>query len=291
MKLICIKYDNANKLYEYWNKIGDSIPYFYTTSYESFIFSLFEDTYNGIKILEENYIYVAVEDNVILGFIQYGIPGFHFENWEMIKNPQIGVVRNIFFEKTRSDIGQKLLELANQYFQENGIKELYAFYHAMGMSCNGNHGKLYERYEYIGDLLVNGGFQVEHENVYYTKTMLEKKINKNIEIDVLDEANNKQMIEVHEGGNRIGSAEVKFIDHLTGMKQDKILYLAWIGIEENLKGKGIGSKFLNQIINYYIKRGYTEIHTDTALNNIVAQEFYERNGFINKGLTRSYMRK
>jgi ribosomal protein S18 acetylase RimI-like enzyme len=41
-----------------------------------------------------------------------------------------------------------------------------------------------------------------------------------------------------------------------------------------------------QLYNMGIRR----FDTDTARNNTIAQSYYEKNGFINEGITRSYYR-
>lgn len=43
--------------------------------------------------------------------------------------------------------------------------------------------------------------------------------------------------------------------------------------------------------NYCLTKGYRYLDTDTAINNKTAQNFYIRNGFIDSGITRSYMLK
>lgn len=51
---------------------------------------------------------------------------------------------------------------------------------------------------------------------------------------------------------------------------------------------GIGSKCMAGLKAYLFSRGITGFDTDTARTNIAAQHFYEKNGFVNEGITRSY---
>jgi ribosomal protein S18 acetylase RimI-like enzyme len=53
-------------------------------------------------------------------------------------------------------------------------------------------------------------------------------------------------------------------------------------------GKGIGTKCMNALKQYLYKKGITRFDTDTALNNNVAQHYYEKNNFTREGITRSY---
>lgn len=122
--------------------------------------------------------------------------------------------------------------------------------------------------------------------------MNEKKIEyeKNSYIKIYDLYDNKRQFELcDENNNTLGKAEIKYIDNLTEVLEKDIVYLVWIGIDKKFKGKGMGTEFLNHITQYCLIKGYRYLHTDTALNNKKAQKFYIRNGFVDKGLTRSYL--
>ena len=47
---------------------------------------------------------------------------------------------------------------------------------------------------------------------------------------------------------------------------------------------------MNKITNHLLDFRISKFDTDTALNNEIAQKYYERNGFINLGKTRSYLK-
>lgn len=293
MQIIEVNKDNVRILFDYWNEIGKNIPYFYNTTYQSFVSSLFDDTFEGMTIFQNNKVFISKEDDQVKGFIQYGIPTFHFTvAGKIAKDINIGVIRNLYYEGTRADIGKALLGLSLDFFERNNIKEIYAFYHAMGMSCNGNHGKLHEKFNYIGKLLYEEGFEIEHENIYYICDMKEKKLeypnNSYIKVSELDD-NRQNLILYDRDNNALGSAEIKYIDNLTESAEKDIIYLVWIGIDKKVKGKGMGTEFLNHIIQYCLAKGYRYLHADTALNNKTAQKFYIRNGFIDNGITRSYL--
>ena len=80
----------------------------------------------------------------------------------------------------------------------------------------------------------------------------------------------------------VGGCEVHFL------KQKEIAYLRWIFINEEFKNKGIGSKCLKSLKYNLYKKGIRRFDTDTALNNIVAQHYYEKNNFKKEGITRSF---
>ncbi len=293
MRILQIDKSNAEILFEYWNLIGNSIPYFYKTTYESFIKSLFDDAFKGITMFKKSFVYAAMDGNQVIGFIQYGIPKFHINyQGEIIQDTDIGIVRNLYYDKEKCYAGEKLLSFALNFFKNEEIEKLYAFYHVMGMSCNGNHGKLHNDYNYITDLFFDNGFNVEHENVYYICDMHEKqsKDQTKTSIEIQESSINIQKIELMKGEEKIGDGLIKYLDDLTGMKDEDKIYLKLISINKDVRGTGTGTEFINQIISYCVSKGYRYMHLDTALNNVVAQKFYDRNGFKNMGITRSFLR-
>lgn len=294
MKIIDINKENVMILFEYWKGIGRGIPFFFETTYEAFTSSIFTDKFNDMEIFKVNFVKAALDGDSVVGFIQYGIPGFHYtETGELLNDPDIGVIRNLYFDRDQMDVGNKLIDTALEYFKNNGYENLYAFYHAMGLSCNGNHGKLHENFSYIAQLLFVNAFQIEHENVYYTIDMKEKNLNQQFRFTLKahGHVNGLQRFDLMDGEKTLGNAEIKFLNSYTGITDEDKVYLVWIGIKQTIKGMGIGTNFIEQIMNYCLAKGYRYIHTDTALNNIDAQKFYEKNGFINQGITRSYLRK
>lgn len=57
---------------------------------------------------------------------------------ERIQDPDIAVIRHLSFEENRPEIGEALLDQDESYYSR--FEEVYAFYHAFGMSCNAYHG-------------------------------------------------------------------------------------------------------------------------------------------------------
>ena len=48
---------------------------------------------------------------------------------------------------------------------------------------------------------------------------------------------------------------------------------------------------MNKLKDYLFDLGITKLDTDTALDNLVAQRYYERNNFVNLEKTKSYLKK
>ena len=61
--------------------------------------------------------------------------------------------------------------------------------------------------------------------------------------------------------------------------EEKSVFLELIAINENTKGKGIGTKLIRVLENFAIENKIYTINVGTQLNNIQAQNFYEKNGY------------
>ena len=67
-------------------------------------------------------------------------------------------------------------------------------------------------------------------------------------------------------------------------------YLRWIYVNQDITGKGIGTKCMNALKQWLWKKGVKKLDTDTAISNLVAQHYYEKNDYIREGVTKSYYR-
>ena len=94
--------ESLPKLFEFWKKIGTSIPYFFSVSDRRWQSCLLQDELNGEPTFKDLETFIAIEKDQILGFVQYGQPNFGWStNGEKLYSPQIGVIRHFYFEKTR----------------------------------------------------------------------------------------------------------------------------------------------------------------------------------------------
>lgn len=76
-----------------------------------------------------------------------------------------------------------------------------------------------------------------------------------------------------------GGCEIHFPE------ENNIAYLRWIFTNEEIRGKGIGSSSMDALKAEVLERGIVQLDTDTAVGNLAAQHFYEKNHFIKRGLT------
>ena len=259
-------------------------PYFFDTSYEKWKQSFESDVDGEGRVLFKELKTKAVYDEeTILGFVQYGITNFGFDkNGEISSEVSYHVIRNLYFVKDRKDAGELLLNEAVNSF--NAEETIYAFFHYFGMSCFARHGKLFEKNNHIDALLKENGFEVEHENVYYSSVL---KGNDSSEVVIAAgdlTKGNQQYIDFKINGSQVGGCEVHYLDETK-------VYLRWIYVNGDIVGKGIGSQCMNALKLYLYENGVKRFDTDTALNNTVAQHYYEKNAFCREGITRSYYKR
>jgi len=271
--------NNLEQIYHY--QMGVCSPYFFQAKFTQWRKSFFEDVDGEGRILfKELFTKAAYDNDELIGFIQYGKTAFGFdEQGENSSDVSYNVIRNLYFNKERIDAGTLLLKEAMNTFDVS--EKVYAFFHYFGMSCFARHGKLFEQNRHIEELLKKNGFEIEHENVYYLSSIDGNEIS---DVEIVPHnltKGNQQYIDFELSGNQVGGCEIHFID-------DKIAYLRWIYVNDNMTGKGIGTKCMNALKRWLWQKGITRFDTDTALSNFVAQHYYEKNNFIREGITRSY---
>lgn len=215
--------------------------------------------------------------------IQYGLTAFGFDHsGELSESIQHKVIRILCFDPNHKEDGKYLLHNALQHFGTH--ERIYAFFHYFGMSACGRHGKLYECNQHVESLLLENGFVVEHENVYYTRELTGQERSSNrltLSWQPLSPGNCREFAAAL-GEQQIGWGQFHFLP------QKEIAYLRWIYIDEKVQHQGFGSALMQTLFAELFQMGIRRFDTDTALNNRIAQQYYEKNGFSNQGITRSY---
>lgn len=272
--------NNLEQIYNYQRSF--SAPYFFSVDFNTWKKSFEEDIDGeGRTLFKELWVKAVYEEDKLVGFIQYGRTDFGFdENGEISSEISYPVIRNLYFDENREDAGKLLLDEAMKWFKTS--EKVYAFFHYFGMSCFARHGKLFEHYDCIADLLKKNGFKIEHENVYYSLVL---KDTESTEVQIVPHnltKGNQQYIDFIFEDEQVGGCEVHYLDNTD------VAYLRWIYVNDNITGRGIGSKCMSSLKHWLHQKGFTRFDTDTALSNLVAQHFYEKNNFIREGITRSY---
>lgn len=273
---------DLRQLYRY--QLNFPSPQFLPADFESWKASFLEDVDGeGRTLFATLRGKVACDGNVPVGFIQYGRTAFGFdEHGEISHKVHYCVVRSLYFDEGHPDAGRLLLQEAMAEFAEENT--VYAFFHYFGMSCFGRHGKLFEEFAWIRALLEEFGFTVEHENVYYCAALDGSEPAEATVVAQGMTPGGEQTFDLLLDGTQVGGCAVHY-SPVPGCA-----YLRWIYINGEIQNRGIGSQCMAALKKWLHDQGITRLDTDTALNNLQAQRYYEKNAFARRGITRSYYR-
>lgn len=273
---------DLRQIYDY--QLQFAAPNFFPTEF-SFWKEAFENDTDGEgrRLFRQLRTKAAYDGDRLIGFVQYGNTAFGFDgHGEISDQVSYPVIRSLYFDEGRDDAGKLLLQAAMKELEAG--QTVYAFFHYFGMRCFARHGKLFERFPWIAELLYAAGFAVEHENVYYSAAVQESA-DAEVALVVHDlSSGGQQVFDLMLEGNQIGGCEVHYVNADTA-------YLRWIYVNEELQNQGIGSKCMTALKNRLYQQRITRLDTDTALDNLRAQRYYEKNGFTREGITRSYLKK
>ena len=274
--------------FDYWRK-QHTAPFHFPMDVDIWFRSMDEDVDGDGRILfsELTTRYSRTAPNrsgSINGMIQYGHTAFGFDaSGDISEDVHYPVIRDLCFDDPQA--GQKLLDAALAALGRE--QRIYAFFHYFGMSACGRHGKLHEKDTRIEKLLLENGFVVEHENVYYAKDLTEADI-VNADMVVRWKA-------LSAGGCRdfavAGDSQEFCWGQVHFLPQGDIAYLRWIFVDGSRQHQGLGTAAMGALFSELYGMGIRRFDTDTALNNAAAQGYYEKTGFRREGITRSYYTK
>lgn len=276
--------------FDFW-KLHHTAPYHFPMDADQWCDSMYEDIDSEGRKLFDNAIFrynrpKGAPRGVFDGLAVYGITAFGFNEARNIsEDVHHKVIRDLCFDPATPEIGQHLLDHALEDLgQEDRI---YAFFHYFGMSACARHGKLHESQQHIHTLLLENGFCIEHENVYYSK-MLTKTEFSDATVQIawreLNAGGCREFAATLEG-REIGWGQVHFLP------QSHIAYLRWIYIDDQHQHRGFGTAIMHTLFHKLYEMGIRRFDTDTALSNTAAQGYYEKTGFTNEGITRSYYKE
>lgn len=286
MKLVYKKINDFKAIYSFLKIVGERIPYFFDTEYELWEEGFVNDAdSDGEEMFAELEVHAAYSDETLVGFIQFGIPRFIYgENGKEYRE-DCGVIRGLYFYD-EIDCGEELINLAEEYFKAKNVTRKFAFYHALGMTCYAWHGKLFSGQQHVEAALLKRGFEIEHENVYFSRLLNENDALYSDTTELIfGKTSSKGVCEfsIRVDSERVGAGELVYLP------QGGICYLKWIFVFEQFKRNGYSTSALRELFAELYKKGIRRIDTDTADNNEAARGLYNKLGFTDMGRTRSYI--
>lgn len=273
--------NNELALYQYFIENCAAVPYCFPVSFECWRESMFRDCdYDGRPLFKQIKTFVLNHDDLIYGFIQFGLTSFCFDaNGEKDYTKSYAVIRNLHYLPHVQN-AQLLMNEAEQYFTSVGATKKYAFFHHFGMSCYARQGKLHASQFYTEKLLLANGYCIEHENVYYSKDLRNMEpLSFEIALHISDD---RQTIDFYRETIQVGGCE---LNHAFSAS---ICFLKWIYVDTKYAHQGLGTTCMYRLFHYLHQKGVVRLDTDTADSNLIAQGYYLKTGFADKGKMRSY---
>lgn len=148
---------NLKDIYDYM--VNLSFPYHYEVNFDTWEKSyLYDIDGNGRILFSDLTTLGAYLEGKLIGFIQYGKTAIGFDNHgEISDTVSYPVIRNFYFSEAQRGAGTMLLNEAVKALSDTSDR-IYGFFHYFGMSCYARHGKLFERFAAVHDLLIQNGF-------------------------------------------------------------------------------------------------------------------------------------
>lgn len=275
---------HSSALFDFWRK-HNTAPYHFPMTEEMWADSMYFDKDNdGRTLFSDLKTDYTEQYGRCTAMIQYGRTAFGFDDsGEFSEKVHYPVIRCLCFNDPTD--GQTLLRTALDNLGSD--ERVYAFFHYFGMSACGRHGKLHENQKQVESLLLSNNFIIEHENLYYTRTLTDRDAattGVTLSWRDLSAGGCREFAALHDG-KEIGWGQVHFLP------QGNIAYLRWIYIDGGRQHQGFGTATMQTLFSELYRMGIRRFDTDTAINNVIAQHYYEKNGFSNAGITRSYYTK
>ena len=284
-KVTCL--EDERILYEYFNKISPEIPYYYPVSFDTWRESMFDEIEGMEFYNSELETYLLYEEGILKGFIQYGTPVVYEGNNDYV------VIKNMHYARDSKN-PESLMDLAMDYFKTKNVPHKVAFFIWYGMECYATHGKLHESQFHIEDLLSKYSFVNNETNVYFVKDLNGIRVENDAEIvcEIYNESevvrnfcrDESMRIEFFFNGEQIGVCDLRFM-------HSDISFLVYLEIFEKYRRQNLGTRCMNNIFYILKKRAIQRIDLDTHKTNIAAQALYTKTGFVDTGLTKSYIKE
>jgi ribosomal protein S18 acetylase RimI-like enzyme len=83
--------------------------------------------------------------------------------------------------------------------------------------------------------------------------------------------------------NEVAEADGRVIGYVNLHDRDGAAHLAYLFVDPEHQGKGIGTALMARALDHARRRGYTRATLGTAVENAAARRFYERGGWKDTG--------
>ena len=268
-----------------YNNTIHNMPHCYPVSVEDFTSALASVVKEGHRHdrLNSEMAFVARESGSITGFIHLGV-----ELSEKEKKRDQGIIRFLWYDWGHRLAGQALLSAAEDYFRERDLKQIaafpqeyhYSFYHFA-------HSYLSDRLDRVHALLGFNGYRRDRGEVFldwpnYDVSLTPADVSAQISVK-WDEGKGTRpgvTVQGHQEGKEIGICEcVSGGEYSQSDDAQDWLFTTWLGIAEEMQGKGLGRHLLQRALKEMQGLGDRHAAISTDWQNYRATLFYSNFGY------------
>ena len=269
-----------------YSNIIRSVPHCYPVSVEDFAYAVAAVVEEGKSHdrLRSEAAFVAREDSSMLGFIHVAI-----ECAEKADEAEQGVIRFFWYERGHRTAGQALLEDAEEYVRKQDVAQItafpqdyrYPFYHLP-------HAYLSDHLDQVHALLGFDGYRRAAGEVYLHWPDYEPieptpaGVSADISLQWCQGRGTLPGLTVHayQGEKEIGVCECLSCGECSYADQAQDwLFTTWIGVSEEMQGKGLGRHLLQRALQEMHSVGYRHAAISTNWRNFRAFLFYSNYGY------------
>ena len=236
------------------------------------------------KHLAAESVIVARRHGAILGFAHFGIRKVDENDPE-----RTGIIRFLHFERGQRAVGQALLEAVEEDLRQQQIDRINAFSQRYRYRLYGfNHAYLSNHLDHVEALLGYNeyekvGGEVFLDSINYIPqppATIDLKFDMALEWIDGPGARRDMTLRAADGDRQLG--ECKSVSCQTFSRNEALKdwhFCDWLGVEEEVQGKGLGRYLLQQARLEMHRAGYRHAGISTAWKNYRAFQFYSNDGY------------
>jgi len=283
-----LPYDPAmsSQIASAYNNIIRCVPHCYSITPKDFASAVAPviDEGKNYDNLHSEAVFVAQEGKSTLGFIHIAI-----EHPEEADENEQGIIRFFGYERGRRIAGQKLLEAAEEYFRQRNMSQItafpqdyrYRFYHLDHAYLSDHLGQVHALLGFNGYKRVAGEVYLDWPN-YEPVLLSPTDVSAEISLKWQQERGTRPnlIVQAHQNGKEIGvCVSVSGGEFSDADDAQDWLFTDWLGVSDEIQGKGLGRHLLQCAIQEMHGVGYRHAAISTDWQNFRAFLFYSNFGY------------
>jgi predicted N-acetyltransferase YhbS len=238
----------------------------------------------GHRRLHSEAVFAARQGCSMAGFIHVAI-----ERPKEQDQPEQGVIRFACYARGQRRLGQSLLTAAEDYLRERGVARVtafpqdyrYRFYHL-------EHAYLSDHMDLVQPLLTFNGYQRTRSEVFLDLPNFEPvvPVPSDVGADVSLEWREGRgvrpglLLHARRDGRQVGVCVcVSCGEYATAAEAQQWVFTTWLGVEEEVQGRGLGRHLLQRALRETHAIGYRHAAISAAGDNARAFLFYSNFGY------------